>query len=51
MAEYLETHARRIYGATDTIDIIAAEAILAHIRRSACRFIGQARGEARRVAL
>jgi Protein of unknown function (DUF3987) len=35
MAEYLETHARRIYGATDTIDIIAAEAILTHIRRGA----------------
>jgi Protein of unknown function (DUF3987) len=37
MAEYLETHARRIYGATDTIDIIAAEAILAHIRRGALK--------------
>src|SRR5262249_26654096 len=35
MAEYLETHARRLYGATDTIDIIAAEAILAQIRRGA----------------
>src|SRR5262249_4737394 len=35
MAEYLETHARRLYAATDTIDIIAAEAILAHIRRGA----------------
>jgi Protein of unknown function (DUF3987) len=33
MAEYLETHARRVYGATDAVDIIAAEAILAHIRR------------------
>src|SRR5436309_2292450 len=33
MAEYLETHARRVYGATDTIDIIAAEAILTHIGR------------------
>jgi hypothetical protein len=33
MAEYLETHARRVYGATDTVDIIAAEAILAHIRK------------------
>src|SRR5215472_2151712 len=37
MAEYLETHARRLYGATDTIDIIAAEAILAHIRRGALK--------------
>ena len=37
MAEYLETHARRVYGATDTIDIIAAEAILAHIRRGALK--------------
>jgi len=37
MAEYLETHARRIYGATDTVDIIAAEAILAHIRRGALK--------------
>jgi putative DNA primase/helicase len=33
MAEYLETHVRRVYGATDAVDIIAAEAILAHIRR------------------
>jgi putative DNA primase/helicase len=33
MAEYLETHARRVYGATDTVDVIAAEAILTHIRR------------------
>jgi uncharacterized protein DUF3987 len=33
MAEYLETHARRVYGATDAVDIIAAEAILAHIGR------------------
>jgi putative DNA primase/helicase len=37
MAEYLETHARRIYGATDTIDIIAAEAILTHVRRGALK--------------
>ena len=37
MAEYLETHARRLYGATDTIDIIAAEAILAHIRKGAVK--------------
>jgi Protein of unknown function (DUF3987) len=37
MAEYLETHARRIYGATNTIDIIAAGAILTHIRRGALR--------------
>jgi Protein of unknown function (DUF3987) len=37
MAEYLETHARRIYGATDTVDIVAAEAILAHIRRGALK--------------
>jgi len=37
MAEYLETHARRIYGATDTVDIIAAEAILLHIRRGALK--------------
>jgi putative DNA primase/helicase len=35
MAEYLETHARRVYGATDTVDIISAEAILTHIRRGA----------------
>jgi Protein of unknown function (DUF3987) len=33
MAEYLETHARRVYGATDSVDVIAAEAILTHIRR------------------
>jgi Protein of unknown function (DUF3987) len=33
MVEYLETHARRVYGATDAVDVIAAEAILAHIRR------------------
>ena len=33
MAEYLETHARRIYGASDTIEILAGEAILAHIRQ------------------
>jgi Protein of unknown function (DUF3987) len=33
MAEYLEPHARRVYGATDSVDIIAAEAILAHIRK------------------
>jgi putative DNA primase/helicase len=33
MAEYLETHARRVYGATDAVDVISAEAILAHIRR------------------
>src|SRR5262245_24139146 len=31
--EYLETHARRVYGATDAVDIIAAEAILARIWR------------------
>ena len=37
MAEYLETHARRVYGATNTVDIIAAEAILAHIRRGALK--------------
>jgi putative DNA primase/helicase len=36
-AEYLETHARRIYGASDTVDIIAAEAILLHIRRGALK--------------
>src|SRR5260370_42643300 len=33
MPEHLETHARRVYGATDSFDIIAAEATLAHIRR------------------
>ena len=33
MAEYLETHARRIYGASDTIEILSAEAILAHIQQ------------------
>jgi Protein of unknown function (DUF3987) len=33
MAQYLETHARRIYGASDTIEILSAEAILAHIRQ------------------
>ena len=33
MAEYLETHARRVYGATEAVDIIAGEAILARIRR------------------
>jgi Protein of unknown function (DUF3987) len=33
MAEYLETHARRVYGATDAVDIVAAEAILTRIRR------------------
>ncbi len=27
MAEYLETHARRVYGATDSVDIIAAEGV------------------------
>jgi hypothetical protein len=37
IAEYLETHARRVYGATDTVDIIAAEAILTHIRRGALK--------------
>jgi hypothetical protein len=37
MAEYLETHARRLYGATDSIDIIAAEAILVHIRSRALK--------------
>jgi putative DNA primase/helicase len=37
MAEYLETHARRAYGATDTVDIIAAEAILGHIRGGALK--------------
>ena len=37
MAEYLETHARQISGATDTIDIIAAEAILTHIRKGALK--------------
>jgi putative DNA primase/helicase len=33
MAEYLETHARRVYGATDAVDVISAEAVLAHIRQ------------------
>jgi putative DNA primase/helicase len=33
MAKYLETHARRVYGASDTIEILAAEAILAHVRQ------------------
>src|SRR5262249_4194714 len=33
LAEYLEMHAHRIYGAADTVDIVAAEAILAQIRR------------------
>ena len=37
MAEYLETHARRTYGATDTVDIIAAETILLHIHRGALK--------------
>jgi hypothetical protein len=37
LAEYLETHARRLYGATDSIDIIAAEAILVHIRSRALK--------------
>jgi putative DNA primase/helicase len=32
-AEYLESHAQRIYGASDAVDIVAAEAILSHIRR------------------
>jgi Protein of unknown function (DUF3987) len=31
--EYLETHAKRVYGATEVVDIVAAEAILAHIRK------------------
>jgi Protein of unknown function (DUF3987) len=31
--EYFETHAKRVYGATEVVDIIAAEAILAHIRK------------------
>jgi hypothetical protein len=33
LVEYFETHARRVYGATDSVDILAAEAILTHIRR------------------
>jgi Protein of unknown function (DUF3987) len=33
IAEYLETHAQRVYGATDAVDVISAEAILAHIRQ------------------
>jgi putative DNA primase/helicase len=37
MVEYFETHARRVYGATDSVDIIAAEAILTHIRRGALK--------------
>jgi hypothetical protein len=32
-AKYLESHARRIYGASSTIELNAAQAILAHIRR------------------
>jgi uncharacterized protein DUF3987 len=31
--EYLETHAKRVYGATEVVDIVAAEAIVAHIRK------------------
>jgi uncharacterized protein DUF3987 len=31
--EYVETHAKRVYGATEVVDIIAAEAIVAHIRK------------------
>jgi hypothetical protein len=31
--QYLESHARRIYGASSAIEITAAEAILSHIRR------------------
>ena len=30
---YLESHARRIYGAADVIEVTAAKAILAHIRQ------------------
>jgi putative DNA primase/helicase len=37
MVEYFETHARRVYGATESVDIVAAEAILAHIRRGALK--------------
>jgi hypothetical protein len=31
--EYVETHAKRVYGAAEVVDIIAAEAIVAHIRK------------------
>ena len=33
MVEYLETHARRVYGAANAAETTAAEAILTHIRR------------------
>jgi hypothetical protein len=32
-AEYLESHARRVYGASNTIELNAAHAILAHIHK------------------
>jgi putative DNA primase/helicase len=32
-AEYLESHARRLYGSHNTIEVTAAKAILKHIRR------------------
>ena len=32
-AEYLESHARRVYGASNTIELNAAQAILAHIHK------------------
>jgi putative DNA primase/helicase len=32
-AKYLESHARRVYGASNTVDVTAAKAILAHIRK------------------
>jgi putative DNA primase/helicase len=33
-AEYLESHARRVYGASGTIELGAAKAILDHIRKN-----------------
>ena len=33
VVEYVETHAKRVYGAAEVVDIIAAEAIVAHIRK------------------
>jgi hypothetical protein len=32
-SKYLETHAHRVYGASDTVELNAAHAILAHIRK------------------
>ena len=43
-SKYLESHARRVYGASNTVELNAAKAILAHRKRQFKRRVHRPRG-------